>query len=85
VLQARSTARAQIMTKKQLLLSKIDEAKRDVTAAETALASLLAKVDVAPRAEKTTVSQVVEEAFSKLRLTKTDLADLEKLIIDSED
>jgi hypothetical protein len=73
------------MTKKHLLLSKIDDAKRDVTAAETALTSLLAQVDVAPRAEKTTVSQVMEEAFSKLRLTKADLAELEKLISASDD
>jgi hypothetical protein len=71
------------MTKKQLLLGKIDQTKRDVNAAESALSALLGEMDVAPRAEKTTVSRVVEDAFGKLRSAKADLADLEKLI--SED
>ncbi len=68
------------MKKRELLLSKIDAAKTDVSAAESVLETLLMEMRAVPRAEKTTVSQVVEAAFTKLRSAKADLADLEKLV-----
>jgi hypothetical protein len=63
-----------------LLLEKLAQAKHDVSAAEVDLERLLAALEVTPRAEKTTVSQVIEDAFTKLRAARVDLADLEKLI-----
>ncbi len=68
------------MEKKKLLLSKIDRAKTDVTEAEADLERLIRELSATPRAEKTTVSRVVEDAFGKLRAAKSDLAELEKLI-----
>ena len=62
------------------LLEKIDTAKSEVAAAETQLEQLLKEISVAPRAEKMTVSRVVEDAFSKLRAAKSDLQLLEELL-----
>ena len=66
--------------KQKQLLKKIDTAKNDVSAAENELEQVLSQIDVAPRAQKTTVSRVVENAFSKLREAKADLEKLETLL-----
>jgi len=66
--------------KRKRLLSKIDTAKAEVDAAEGQLEQVLKEITVAPRAEKTTVSKVVEDAFSKLRSAKSDLDLLEQLL-----
>jgi hypothetical protein len=66
--------------KKTLQLTKLDVAKREVGRAEKDIDRLLGEVRVAPRAEKTTVSQVLEDAFAALRAAKTELAELERLI-----
>jgi hypothetical protein len=66
--------------KRKQLLKKIDVAKDDVDAAEGELEKVLSEISVAPRAEKTTVSKVVEEAFGKLRSAKSDLDKLQELL-----
>jgi hypothetical protein len=37
-----------------------------------------------PRAEKTTISEVLEHAFSKLRSARVSLAELERLVVHDE-
>jgi ElaB/YqjD/DUF883 family membrane-anchored ribosome-binding protein len=68
------------MKNKELMLAKIDRAKEDVTQAASELERLMRELSDTPRAEKTTVSRVMEDAFSKLRAARSDLADLENLI-----
>ena len=70
--------------KKEVLLNKLNAAKSDVSDAEKQLEVLLAEMSVLPRAEKRTVTLVIELAFSKLSSARTDLADLEELISSSK-
>ncbi len=71
------------MKQTELLLEKIERAKNDVTSAESDLERLLTELAANERAEKTTISQVIEEAFTKLRSAKSDLAELEQFIVAS--
>ena len=66
--------------RRKRLLAKIEDAKAVVDAAEGRLEQVLSELTVAPRAEKTTVNRVVEEAFSKLRAAKSDLEGLERML-----
>ncbi len=70
--------------KKDLFLTKIESAERDMLAAEEELATALRDLEVLPRAEKTTITAVLEEAFAKVRAARTNLSDLEKLVADEE-
>jgi hypothetical protein len=63
---------------------KIDAALAEVDAAETALATLLLDLRRAPRAEKVTVTSVVESAFQRLRTARLELAKLHEMLSDSE-
>jgi hypothetical protein len=65
---------------KALLLQKIESARHDIEAAETDLESALRDMRVMPRAEKTTISKVLEDAFAKVKATRTLLTDLEELV-----
>jgi len=62
------------------LREKIDFALAEVEAAETALAMLLLELRRAPRAEKVTVTEVVENAFARLRAARQELARLHDLV-----
>ncbi|AUX40544.1 uncharacterized protein SOCE26_019450 [Sorangium cellulosum] len=62
------------------LLDKVVAAKRDITEAENDLEKVLRDIQVAPRADKTTISKVVEDAFTKLRAVKANLIELEALV-----
>ncbi|GMV13712.1 MAG: hypothetical protein HS104_34750 [Polyangiaceae bacterium] len=73
------------MRNKELLLNSIERAQRDVASAEADLERLLGELLQAPRADKTTVSRVIEEAFGKLRSAKSDLADLETIVSSDDD
>ena len=73
------------MSKRDNLLSKIDAAKRHVTAAEEELDKLMSELRAEPRAEKTTVSEVMQSTFDKLRAAKSDVATLEQLLSAIED
>lgn len=68
------------MRQKERLIQLIESAKRDVTEAETDLETALAQIIEAPRAEKITVSAVVDSAFAKLRAAREILADAERLV-----
>ncbi len=61
---------------------KIDIALAEVDAAETALAMLLLELRRAPRAEKVTVTEVIESAFARLRAARQELARLHDLVAD---
>jgi hypothetical protein len=65
------------MKNNEVHLAKIAAAKEDMTGAEEALEQVLRAMQVAPRAEKTTISKVVEDAFGKLRAARANLVDLE--------
>jgi tRNA C32,U32 (ribose-2'-O)-methylase TrmJ len=73
------------MSKKNLLLTKIEAAKHHVSAAEAELDKLMAEIRAEPRAHKTTVSEVMQSTFDKLRAAKSDVAALEKLLLTEED
>ncbi len=62
------------------LREKLDAALQEVTAAEAALEGLLRELQVAPRAEKVTVTQIVETAFRRLRTAREQLAKLHELV-----
>ncbi|HEU4534232.1 MAG TPA: hypothetical protein VFS00_08940 [Polyangiaceae bacterium] len=61
---------------KDLLKEKISVARGLIKAAEEELDVALRSVEARPRAEKTTISQVVEEALTRLRSAKESLQTL---------
>lgn len=71
--------------KKELLLTKIDAAKRDMSAAEADLEAVLSAIKVEPRAQKTTTSAAVEDAFKKLRAARAALGELEEIVANEEE
>jgi hypothetical protein len=73
------------MTKKSNLLSKIEAAKAHVIAAEAELETLMRELRAEPRARKTTVSEVMQSTFDKLRDAQTDVAKLEQLLSSLDD
>jgi hypothetical protein len=62
------------------LLEKVEAARRDITDAESHLSKVLQEIQGAPRANKTTISAVVKDAFAKLEAVRTALVDLEGLV-----
>lgn len=63
-----------------LLSSKVEAAKRNVIDAEADLERLLSELRAVARAEKTTISEVLESAFNKLRAARRELEALEQLV-----
>lgn len=70
---------------KKTLLEKLTTAKQEITDAEGNLEQALAEIQVAPRADKMAVSEVVQEAFTKLRAARVNLTELERLVLSDED
>lgn len=60
--------------------TKLEIAKRDITDAEEALTTVLRELNATPRAEKTTISEILQRAFTKVSAAKQELLDLEILI-----
>jgi len=71
--------------KDKLVLEEIRVAKNGVADAESDLAKLLKEVQVAPRAEKTTIGEALHNALQKLRDAREHLGKLETLIRGEED
>jgi hypothetical protein len=69
--------------KKELSLSKIEEAEQQLAVAEEELGAAIHHLR-APRAEKT-VSATIEDALDKLRLSRAKLKELRALIAASDD
>jgi hypothetical protein len=65
---------------KEVLLEKVAAAKRDISAAESHLDRVVKEIQAAPRADKTTIGKVVEDAFSNLSAVRANLAELERLV-----
>jgi outer membrane PBP1 activator LpoA protein len=65
---------------KKLLLKNVTTSKQEIADAERHLSKVLQDLGAAPRAEKTTISGVVQTAFDRLRSARESLDKLEKLI-----
>ncbi len=61
-------------------LAKLEQAKRDVEAAEAQLEAVLSEIRVAPRAEKTAVSRAIECALERLRAARASLVEAETIL-----
>jgi uncharacterized protein (UPF0335 family) len=68
------------MEQDQEVLAKVLEAQAAVASAEGSLQQLVGEIQRLPRAEKTTVTEIVRDAFSRLKAARDDLAELEKLL-----
>jgi hypothetical protein len=62
------------------LKSRTAAALAEVTAAEEALGIALRELRAGSRAEKVTITTVIEDAFSRLRVARFELAKLQDLI-----
>jgi hypothetical protein len=60
--------------------SRIEKATREMAHAETELGRVLKEMRIGARAEKTTVTAVVEAALEKLKAARLTVAELEKLL-----
>lgn len=65
---------------KQKILAKVQTALTEVSDAAANLDKLLDELKTAPRAEKTTISKVVEAAFSRLKHARAALADVQSIL-----
>jgi hypothetical protein len=69
---------------KAVIRAKLDAAKSELEIAERELENLLSKLTGAPRAEKTTVTEVVSTAFRRLHAARAGMQELEQLLDDEE-
>jgi hypothetical protein len=67
------------------LRAAISAAQMDLSDAEGELDKVMGEIRVALRAEKTLMTSVVEDAFSKLRRARTRLDDLQARLSEGED
>ena len=65
---------------KETIIAKVHTASTEVNDAAGDLAKLLSEILKTPRAQKTTISKVVEEAFSRLKTARVALVEVEKLL-----
>jgi phage terminase small subunit len=70
---------------KAQVFTKIEAAKRAMTEAERDLEKILSELQVTPRAEKTTISEAIQHAFTKLRSARQTVLDLEQLLVNDPD
>jgi hypothetical protein len=71
--------------RRQHLLTKVQTAATEVSDAATDLDKLLSELRTAPRAQKTTISKVVEEAFSRLKGARLALSEVEKILKEDDE
>jgi hypothetical protein len=71
--------------KEQVILEEIQAAKNGMIEAESELARLLSEIQGAARAEKTTISEALRDAFHKLRAAREHLDAVEKLARGKDD
>jgi hypothetical protein len=70
---------------KRIFAQRLATAIEEVEAAEKALAEILRRTRVAPRAEKTTITKPAEDAFSRLKAARMTLIELQKMVVIDED
>ena len=66
--------------KRELVLAKVKLAVTEVADAATDLDKLLSEIEASPRAQKTTVTKVVQEAFARLKTARGALKDVELIL-----
>lgn len=64
-----------------LLIAKIDEAEQQLLVAEEELATAIRELRGLPRAEKTVTSRVIENAFEKLKVSRTKVSELKAIVL----
>ena len=69
----------------RLLQKKLAAAKQQLSEAEAIFENLLKEIAVSPRANKTTISGAVEAALAKLHTARTDLEQLETMVMAPDD
>jgi tRNA C32,U32 (ribose-2'-O)-methylase TrmJ len=67
-------------SKQKLMLKSVSTSKQEIEDAKRHLSKVLQDLGAAPRAQKTTISGVVQTAFDRLRSARESLDKLEKLI-----
>jgi hypothetical protein len=70
---------------KKELAKRISSALEEVSAADKDLSELLRRIRVAPRAEKTTISNALEQALARLRVAQADLLALQRAGLTKKD
>lgn len=65
---------------KETILTKVQIAATEVSESVEDLAKLLSALEAAPRAEKTTISKIVQDAFLRLKNARSALTDVEVLL-----
>jgi len=70
---------------RQVVLEKVRIASKEVADAASDLSKLLSELKSAPRAQKTTVSKVVDAAFARLKAARVALSDIEKILTKHDD
>jgi hypothetical protein len=66
--------------KQKLLLKSLATTKQEIEDAERDLSKVLQELGAAPRAAKTTITDVVQTAFDRLRSARESLEGLEHII-----
>ena len=70
---------------KAAVLAKIESAKNQMGAAEADLDRVIRDIRIAPRAQKTTISDALQKAFAELRAARARLVELEQLVVADPD
>jgi hypothetical protein len=65
---------------KNAVMEKLAAAKSELALAEDDLEKAIREIRVAPRAEKTAIGGVLEDAFARLRAARAALVDIEGLL-----
>ena len=66
--------------KRELILAKVQLAVTEVADAAQDLAQLMSKIEASPRAQKTTVTKAVQDAFARLKIARVALKDVELIL-----
>ena len=66
--------------KRELILTKVHLAVTEVADAAKELDRLMSKIEASPRAQKTTITSAVQDAFSRLKIARVALKDVELIL-----
>ncbi len=66
--------------KRELAIAKVHLAVTEVADAAKDLADLMSKIESSPRAQKTTITKAVQEAFARLKVARAALMEVELIL-----
>jgi len=66
--------------KRELILAKVHLAVSEVADAAKDLDQLMSKIEASPRAQKTTITKAVQDAFARLKVARVALREVELLL-----